>query len=159
MIYLYDIGRDKERHPTLIKLKSYNVKRETTSENDSLISFIRNYLKADQYDNEHMYLIALDLYDRALGVFLLGIGDYKHTDTYKRNVAECLILSGARKFLVVHNHPDGALSLSEGDFVLEDELIELGELFDIEFIGNFVITSEGFMGSHFSKPIYFKKGV
>ena len=155
MIYLYDIARDEERHPTLTKIKSFNVKKEITSENDSLVRFIHEYLKVDSYDNEHMFLLALDMYDRSMGVFLLGIGDYKNVDVFNRNVAECLILSGARRFILVHNHPDGALFLSDGDKQTGIEMKSLGEIFDIKLVANCVVTEDGFIADGMEKPILF----
>lgn len=156
MIYQYDIARDDEHHPTLIRVKQFDVDKKITSNTETLVGFVKNYLHLDKYDNEHMYLIALDMYDRALGVFLLGIGDYKGTEIYKRNVAECLILTGARRFIMFHNHPDGALNLSEDDLDLQNEMSDLGNMFDIKFIANCVITEDGFNHSGLKEPMFFK---
>lgn len=157
MINIYDIGRNDDLLPQLVKVGSYNVERKITSENSTLIDFIHNHMKVNQYDNEHLYLIAMDMYDRALGVFLLGIGDYQGCEVSKRNIAECLVLSGARHFLLVHNHPDGALALSDGDLQFTNDVQELAELFGIVFIGSFVITDNGIIGSGMDTPIKFKR--
>lgn len=156
MIYQYDIARDDEHHPTLIKVKQFNADRKITSTTESLVGFVKNYLHLDKYDNEHMYLIALDLQDNALGVFLLAIGDYKGVEVFKRNIAECLILSGARRFIMFHNHPSGKLSLSKDDLELQNEMFDLGNLFDIAFIANCVITEDGYTHSGLKKPVYFR---
>ena len=157
MINIYDIARNENLLPKLVKVGEYKVERKITSENDTLIDFIHNTMKVNQYDNEHLYLISMDMYDRALGVFLLSIGTYKECETSKRNIAECLVLSGARHFIMIHNHPDGALSLSEGDEQFARSMKELAELLEIEFIGSFVITNDGIICNGMDKPIKFKR--
>ncbi len=154
MINIYDIGRDDDMHPTLIKTGSYNVGRKTINGNYPLALFARDYMKMDKFDNEHLYLIAFDYYRNSLGVFLLGIGDYKSCETYRRNLAECLILSGARRFLIIHNHPDGGW-ISDKDMELADSVQEIAELFDIYFMGVYSISNKGLDGTLMDFPILF----
>lgn len=156
MINLYDIGRDDELHPALMKVGSYDVSRMITTDNDSLVDFIRHHLKMEQYDNEHMFMIALDRFDRALGVFLLGIGDFEECVISNRTVAEGLVLSGARQFMLIHNHPDGGLSLSEADKEMDNNMNHLADLFGVKYLGNFVATYDGFIISGMDKPIIYE---
>ena len=156
MIGIYDIGRNEESQPYLIKVGKYDVKKEITSTNEGLIKFVRDYIRPQQYDNEHMYLLALDRRDKALGVLVLGIGTYKSCEYSKRTVAEFLILSGAKRFMMIHNHPDKTLKLSRKDHSVAKQLDFLADLFEIESLGNFVITNDGFVGSYMDEPIYFE---
>lgn len=155
MVGLYDIGRDKELHPSLLKINSFNVDTAFTTENDTFLKFLVEELHMPEFDNEHMYLFANDIYDYSLGIFLLGIGDFKGINVSKRTIAEALLLSGARRFILVHNHPDNALALSGTDIGFAFEVQKIAELLEIEFLGSGVITKDGFITNDMEQPIYF----
>lgn len=157
MVGLYDIGRDENLHPSLLKIKDFKVSRNFTTDNITFLKFLINDLHMPEFDNEHMYLFANDLYDRSLGVFLVGIGKYDGIDVSKRTIAECILLSGARRFILVHNHPDNALALSGTDIGFAFDVQKIADILEVEFLGNGVITKDGFITNDMSEPIYFKE--
>lgn len=155
MIKQYDIEQDVNHCPQLLIVNEYNVDWTITTSEMGIIEFLSYYLHLSTLDNERAYLIALDLYNRAIGVFLIGLGDYKSSEIYKRHVAIAMLLSGARKVFIAHNHPDGALVLSDDDNLNIISMQVITQIFEIEFLGSYIITRDGYINNNMVEPYYF----
>ena len=157
MIRLYDLGREERyKRPCLLTVKKFDVEINIQNKTE-LVHFINHSLNLSRYDVEHIYLITTDLYNNVLAVFLIGIGDYKGCKLYNRNIATAILLSGGRKFIIAHNHPDGALVFSEDDVMVVGLMTAVGKLLETEFVNSYVITSKGFITNDMETPIYYDK--
>lgn len=156
MVKIYDVVTDSELHPSLTELLTLNVDSNLMNKKQGLDDLF-NALKLDCLDNERVFLVSLDMYSRLMGVYLIGLGDYKGSKFYNRHIATVLLLSGARKFFVIHNHPDGALSLSEDDNTMVVVMMTLAKILEIEFMSSYVVTRDGYISNTMDKPIKFKR--
>jgi DNA repair protein RadC len=155
MIRLYDIGRnEKYKCPKLLIKKTFR-KEIDIKETIEFINFVNEDIKLNKYDNEHVYLITTDYYDNIIGVFLISVGDFKGCEVYPRNIATAVLLSGARKFLIMHNHPDGALLFSESDISIVSIMKGISILLETEFINSYIFTAEGYITYTMDSPMYF----
>lgn len=155
MIRLYDIGRnEKYKRPKLLIRKTYK-KEINIKEPIIFTEFVTKDLKLNKYDNEHVYLITTDYYDNIIGIFLISIGDFKGCEVYPRNIATAILLSGGRKFLIMHNHPDGALEFSESDIAIVNVMKGISILLNTEFINSYIFTSKGYVTDKMDSPMYF----
>lgn len=155
MIRLYDIGRDeKYKRPKLLVKR--NFKREINIKDTiAFTKFVTEDLELNKYDNEHVYLITTDYYDNIIGTFLISIGDFKGCEIYPRNIATAILLSGGRKFLIMHNHPDGVLEFSESDVTIVSIMKGISILLKTEFINSYIFTSKGFITDTMNSPMYY----
>lgn len=97
----------------------------------------------DELESEESYCIAFDYYYRLLGVLKIAEGNYKQTETYRNKIGMFLLLIGARRFRVYHNHPDDELMWSDGDMTNWLELIKLSKIIQIEEEGSYIIAPSG----------------
>lgn len=155
MIYFYDIVKDKQKKcPKLIMLKKLDMVVDVSNQ-FNLVRFMNGVLHLKQFDGEHVYLILTNMYNKITAVFLMGIGDYKGCKIFTKNIATAILLSGGRKFLLAHNHPDGALELSDDDVMIVNLLKGISVLLETEFINSYVITEDGFITDSMTDPIYY----
>lgn len=150
MVKQYDIANNANGIPYLIEVNSYDLKNDT-----SVIELFTKHIKLNTLSDERVYMVSLDLYNRILGIIMIGLGDYKGSQIYKRNMALMLLLSGARKFVVVHNHPDGALFLSQDDNTNTILFVGLAKILEVKFEASYVVTRNGYITSEMDEPIYF----
>ena len=54
------------------------------------------------------------------------------------------MLSGANRFIVAHNHPNGIAEPSVADVTVTGNLHKLANVLDIELIQHFVIGNDGY---------------
>ena len=153
MIRLYDIGQDKKYgYPKLIVIKEFKMD-VNISDRRSLVTFMNEKIHLNEFDNEHSILITTDMYNNVIGVFLISIGDYKSCNIYYRNIATFILLSGGRKFLIAHNHPDKALYFSEDDKCVVGMMRAISTLIETEFVNSYIVTSEGYITNDMDRPI------
>jgi len=155
MIRLYEIGRnERNKRPELLVQKKYK-KNINIKDIFSFTEFVIKDLRLNKYDNEHFYLITTDYYDNIIGVFLISIGDFKSCKVYTRNIATAILLSGGRKFAILHNHSDGLLELSEDDINSVHVMKGISILLDTEFVNSYVFTSKGYITDTMDSAIFF----
>ena len=144
MICEYIIGNNDIGFPELIPIRESNMEREEMDGDliENLL-FLRDFTKMDIRDVETAYVMALDYLYRPLGILQLSIGDYKSCMIYSRATATFLLLSGARRFIVIHNHPSGQLKASDADVANKLMIESMANLLEIEFEGSFIITRDG----------------
>ena len=66
-------------------------------------------------NEEYMYVISMDTAFHIKGIYEAGHGDCGSVPVYSRELFTFLLLSGAERFVCVHNHPNGNLVASDGD--------------------------------------------
>lgn len=157
MIKQYDVAKNDDFNLYLIEVNKYDIKPEIVSTDYGLMSLFTNCLNLDKLDNERNFLLALDHYRRLIGIVQIGLGDYQNNKMYARHIASALLLSGARQYITVHNHPDGALFLSENDKTNISFLKTMALFLEIEYVESYVVTKEGMISSLDDTPIYFEE--
>ena len=148
----YVILRDENGIPILHPEKTQRV-MNSPFEVDEIIDMFAFDYHMNTLDNERQYVISLDYYNIPKGICLISAGDYKETMLCMRTIGEFLLLTGAEKFLVVHNHPSDNELPSGNDILCEQQFKQIGALFDIELIGSCIISEHrwfdiGEMKSH-----------
>lgn len=109
-----------------------------------IADFFRIDLKMNRLAEEYIYALSLDDSLKPKGLFELGHGTTKETDAGIKELGRFLLLSGAERFVVTHNHPGGTTDPSAADILLTYKFEKLAELLDIEFIQHFVVTKNGY---------------
>lgn len=94
---------------------------------------------------ERLYLLGFSYKNEPLGIILISAGDYKGTFLYKRNIALGSLLMGAKKIILIHNHPGNNTEISEDDRSSSEEIRELCELIGIKYEGSIVFCRSGWI--------------
>ena len=79
-----------------------------------------------------------------LGVFQLSHGNSMESKIGMRELGIFLLLTGAEKFIVAHNHPNGSSKISGFDFLVTNRMNELSRLIDIDLTQHFIIGRESY---------------
>ena len=111
---------------------------------DIKIDVMRQFFQMQNFESEHMYVIASDSDGKIKGIYLIGIGNQREVNLNTRNMFIFLLLIGAYSCLIIHNHPNNDLHSSQDDKTCS--LIYASELkvFNIKYEGSYIIGKSGF---------------
>ena len=82
--------------------------------------------------------------EKAQGVFELSHGSADTSIIKMRELAIFLLLSGANKFIVVHNHPNGSKDVSVNDINITRKIQEMANFIEVDFLQHFTIGNDGY---------------
>ena len=141
----YIILRDDEQHPYL-KTKNEFEWNKSFLATENIINFFNESYFMNQLDEEYVYIISLNCQMKPLGVFQLSHGNWFQTDIKMRELGIFLLLTGAERFIIAHNHPNGSCQPSEGDFKITNKMNEFSDLIDIQLLQHYVIGKDDWDG-------------
>ncbi len=88
---------------------------------------------------ERGYCVALDHNDKILGVCLVTSGGDHRCEMHPRTVLTFLLLIGAEKFYIVHNHPSNIMEISEDDEESTYSFVEMANNLSIKMMDGLII--------------------
>lgn len=138
-LYEYVILTDKNQIPYLHPVKTIKCLNDSFEISEIIDLFVEEY-KLNEMDNERQYAVAMNFGTVPKGICLISMGDYKSTDICMRTIGEFLLLTGAAKFLILHNHPDSTEEPSGADVTVSALFQQIADLLGIEFLGSFIIN-------------------
>lgn len=141
----YIVVRDEEQHPCL-KIKEEFRWEKSFLENQNIIDFLNQKYYMNQLNEEYMYVISLNCQMEPLGVFQISHGNWFCTDLKMRELGIFLLLTGAERFIIAHNHPTGNCQPSNGDFEITNKTNEFANLIDIQLLQHYIIGGDDWDG-------------
>ena len=135
-------------HYGIFKLKVIYIYK-TSYDNRPSCEYL-SYMLDEIYDlsycnEEYMYVISMDTNFHIKGIYEAGHGDFSSVTIYSRELFTFLLLSGAERFVCVHNHPNGNLEASDGDKKWTQTMKLTANILHIEFTDHIIVTEEGFI--------------
>lgn len=109
---------------------------------EELFGFACAYLHMNIQAEEFVYVIGMDSKLHPIGISEVGHGTVDACLVSVRSVMIRLLLMGAVRFALLHNHPSGDPFPSKEDRDLTDRLKEAGDLIGIDMIEHLVIGSD-----------------
>lgn len=100
------------------------------------------------YDREVVAVINLNTKLKPVNLNICSIGTIDSSLISPREVLKSSILSNAKAFILVHNHPSGELTPSQADIATTKRLAQCGNLLGIEMLDSVIIAGE--TGEHIS---------
>jgi len=97
-----------------------------------------------EQDNEHFWIIGLNINSKILFIELVSLGGTKSTVVEPVNVFRVAVLKNAAQAILVHNHSSGDLEPSADDKDITDRLIQVGRIIDVTVIDHLIISTENF---------------
>ena len=134
----YIVVNNKEKHP---KLKEKNVIEwnDDFLEYSKIVKFLKDNFYMNILGEEYVYILSFNCKMEILGVYELSHGNSMESKIGMRELGIFLLLTGAERFIVAHNHPNGSSEISGADFNITNRMNELARLIDIDLIQHFVI--------------------
>lgn len=125
----YEVLLNEDRIPHLVKESARNYAGNSCLTNPSQIAeFMRELYHADILPEEKLWMIAMNTKCKPLGVFELAHGSMDSAVMDSKAIFTRLLLSGARGFVLVHNHPSGDSTPSAIDISNTKKVKEGAEL-------------------------------
>ena len=139
----YIIVNDNEKHP---KLKEKNVIEwdDKFLNYDKIVKFLNSNFNMNILSEEYVYVLSFNCRMEILGVFQLSHGNSIESKIGMKELGTFLLLTGAEKFIVAHNHPNGSSEISGSDFLVTNRMNELSRLIDIDLSQHFIIGRESY---------------
>lgn len=99
--------------------------------------------RLDRKAEEHFILIAMDTKCVPLGLFEVSHGTVNASIVSPREIFTRLLLCGAVRFAVSHNHPSGCTEPSRDDNGTTEKLAEAGRLMNIPLTDHVIVGTDG----------------
>ena len=93
---------------------------------------------------EQFKVLMLSNNNKVLGVLEASSGGITGTIVDLRIIFSALLKANAVGFLVVHNHPSGALVPSDADRQITRKIKEASKILDINLLDHLIITTESY---------------
>ncbi len=102
---------------------------------------IANLLREENrfYEVEHFQVILLNTRRRLIRVEHISQGTLDTLLVHPREVFKLAIVANAAAIVLVHNHPSGDPSPSEGDIAVTRDLIRAGQLLKVEVLDHIIL--------------------
>jgi DNA repair protein RadC len=93
---------------------------------------------------EHFVVLSLDSERHLITKRVVFIGTVDAVIAHPREVYAGAIANYAASIIVAHNHPSGNPNPSSQDIVITKQLIEAGQILDVNLIDHIIVTKEGY---------------
>ena len=96
-------------------------------------------------EKEHFWMLGLARSGQLQYVELVSMGSVKSVTVEPMNVFRLAVMKGSVSVIMVHNHPGGDLDPSFEDKDLTDNLIQVGNILNIQVLDHLIITNKKYI--------------
>lgn len=141
----YELLLDEERKPVLAKKNSgFSYADEVLNTPDKIAQMFMSGCNAEDLPEEHIWMLALNVKCKAIGMFEVAHGSNRNCMTSPRELFVRACVSGCDCIAVVHNHPSGICTPSSEDDSLTKRLVEAGGLLGIPVVDHVIIGKDSY---------------
>lgn len=138
-ITTYRMELNNEQHNVLVKENSCNYPIESLDSPQKTADMLNGVFRLNKQAEEYVYMIALNVKSRPLGIFEISHGTVDRSICNPRDIFIKALLCGAVGIILAHNHPSGDATPSKDDIRMYRRIKDAGELIGIELQDNLVI--------------------
>lgn len=141
-ITTYNTVLNEDRHNYLVKDKTFQYdvcKRLETDE--SIVHLMCDVFGIQDAAEEYLYMISVNAKCVPLAFFQLAHGTVSLCYVGIREIMIRNLLCGASAFVLIHNHPSGAIEPSDEDKRVTKRVMKAAELMGIELLDHIIIGS------------------
>lgn len=153
MVRLYETVINQQNVPELVVLQEFDYEEYGGRYDAALL--LQQELYLDKLTTEHMYLVCFTP-NWMMSIFCVALGSTDSCTTDPKKIATNLLMVGAGSFCLFHNHPNQVLEPSEGDCNVSKIINKVAKLLGITFLGNYIMTKEGYLSVEDRTPVYFE---
>lgn len=154
----YRTELDENRHNVLVKESATNYNTDNLNNPELIVNVLNDCFSMNRLAEEHLYLIALDTKNKAVGVFEVSHGTVNTTLVNPREIFIRLLLVGASSFVISHNHPSGDCTPSKEDVQITRRLKECADMMGIMLLDH-IIVGDGYSSLKESGYISQERGI
>lgn len=147
VVSMYDLRQRKNRIPYLKEIHKANVSIESCISPDRIATLFCEAFEADQLCEEHVWAVGLDNQCVPVGVFEITHGCENGSCLTTRAIMQRILLCGANRLALCHNHPTGYLNPSQEDLSITQKINDACKLMSIQLDDHIIV---GHYGRYFS---------
>ena len=140
----YITFRNKENNLPMLKEKEKIQWNSDFSSYEKMVDFFNQVFETKYLEEEYVYIMSFNCQMIPQGVFELSHGTADTSIIKMRELAIFLLLSGANKFIVAHNHPNGSKDASVNDINITRKIQEMANFIEVDFLQHFTIGNDGY---------------
>lgn len=140
----YVVYRNKENNLPILKEKEKIQWDSDFSTYDKIVDFLNQKFEMEYLEEEYVYVMSFNYQMIPQGIFQLSHGSAGESIIKMRELAIFLLLSGANRFIVAHNHPNGTKNVSNNDIKITNKIQEMANFIEIDFMQHFTIGNDGY---------------
>lgn len=135
---------DERFIPKVIEMFEKDIPKEVYNggyKSEEVYSLLEYMYNVPYLIEENAYIVAF-YDDKLIGTFHLSQGTDADCDMDTKAIYRFLLLVGANRYTIVHNHPNCKDNMSQNDFEITNKLMELDSNFDMQMINHIVIGKD-----------------
>lgn len=141
----YILFRDEERKPYLNLKNEFDYDMVYFDNSFDIAHMMVDLYSMHELFTEYSYAIGFDCSGKILGIVELGHETDTQTPTPIKIMFISLLLMGANKFILIHNHPNNVMKASTADINLGSKVALGANLLGLEFWDQIIIGDEEFV--------------
>lgn len=145
-IKTYSLELD-ERQNVLVQDDEYYYKDIQMNEPKYIVDLANHVFRLNRKAEEHLYALAMDVKCNIIGGFLLGKGTASQLTITPREILIRMLLCGASRFVLIHNHPSGDTIPSREDLLLTRRVKESADLLGV-VLTDHIIVGDNYYSLH-----------
>ena len=106
---------------------------------ESAKPIVREYFNQVRDDREHFVALALTTKSQLIGIAEISTGGTATTIVDPKVLFRTLLVMGAARFILAHNHPSSDTTPSREDYLLTKNLRDAGQLLELECLDHLII--------------------
>ena len=126
-------------------IKEYNCKTKIVSFNE-IATFVIDNFKLHKIATETVMVFCMMMDGTPIGICEIAKGSNKNCQASINTLSKYLLLTGADRFVLIHNHPNNDCNPSIDDILITNKVREMSSFFEIEFDEHLIICRNGFYG-------------
>lgn len=143
-LFFYDTRLTEGNKTTLIIERTVHYKEERFNNPNALVQMANETISLNVLGEEHCYMIALNVKNTVLGIFLISKGTINQSLVGMREIFMRALFVGATHIILLHNHPSMDCNPSKEDALLTRRLKDAGELLGVPLTDHIIVGGERF---------------
>ena len=136
---------DDDFKPLIVKESAINYKElDNLDDSDKIVKVMNEVFEMDRKAEEYLYIIAMTYQYKPISFFEVSHGVHNSSLVGRREIMIRLLLSGACKFVLVHNHPSGEINPSSNDKDITEKLKKCAEFVGMNFVDSIIIGRDNY---------------
>lgn len=150
MIKEFKLVQNEHGHPSLLLIKKINKDNHLTNSND-IVDIMNRYYYLNKCTQEYVYLLSFNTNQDLLAIFEISHGSGQKSIVSIKEIITSVILSGGDNIILIHNHPNGNLNVSNDDINITNNIKYVLIPIEINLLDHIIISKNGYTSMNYNK--------
>jgi len=121
-------------------LKEKCAERPVMAQRNDVEAYLRFYFGLRQ--NEYVAVLFLDTGNHVIAADCIAEGTVNKCAVYPRSIVQQALQYGAASLIIAHNHPGGGKNPSESDWIITEQLFNIGQMLELPLLDHVIVTRD-----------------